>query len=416
MRRRQLALAALAALVIVASLVAASGCGTSVLLSTPLPPLSSVTLTPETDTLLVGEQRQFVAVAADTDSVAVPGASFSWTSSDANVFQVSRTGRVTAMGEGVALLVAAAGGKSDTATVVVFYQNGWYTQPSATSNDLNGVFFQPDGRAGVAVGDAGTVVRTVDAGRSWFNEASSTSFNLNDVWFTTAATGFAVGNGGTIMRTRNGGATWSRLTTVPASENLNGVCFADTSRGWAVGANGVIVRTTNGGASWTRSNPTSQQLQSVSFSDPLEGWAVGDGGVIVGTHDGGASWYVVQPSVTSLPLRSVWRTSATRAWAGGLQGANPFTVPTPDSLQWVLGTFGALNQVNSLQLRDGVTGYAVGTNGPGLVLKTVDGGASWQPQVANTAQALHDVWFVDTRRGWAVGATGRIVHTANGGN
>jgi photosystem II stability/assembly factor-like uncharacterized protein len=414
MRRRQLALAALAALV-TASLLAASGCGTSVLVVPVLPPLSSVTLTPETDTLLVGEQRQFVAAAADTDSVAVPGATFSWSSSDVSVFQVSRTGRVTAMGEGIARLVAAAGGKADTAIVVVLYQAGWYQQASATANDLNGVFFQPDGRFGVAVGDAGTVVRTVDAGRSWFNEPSSTAFNLNDVWFTTAETGFAVGNGGTVMRTRNGGATWTRLTGVPAAENLMGVCFADTSRGWAVGANGVIVRTTNGGASWTRSNPTAQQLNSVSFSDALEGWAVGDGGVILGTHDGGASWYIVQPSLTALPLRSVWRSSATRAWAGGAQGANPFTVATPDSLQWVLGTFGALNHVNGLQLPDGVTGYAVGTNGQGLVLKTPDGGTSWLPQVSNTAQTLHDVWFVDSRRGWAVGATGRIIHTANGG-
>jgi len=414
MCRRHPSLAAAAALVVV-PLLAAWGCGTTAVVSPVLPPLSSVTLTPEADTLLVGEQRQFVAVAADTDSVAVPGATFSWSSSDANVFQVSRSGRVTAIGEGVALLVAAAGGKADTATVVVLFQTGWYQQASSTASNLNGVFFQPDGRHGCAVGDGGVVVRTQDAGRTWFNEPSSTSFNLNDVWFTTAETGFAVGNAGTVMRTRNGGGSWSRLTSVPASENLRGVCFADSSHGWIVGANGVVLRTVDGGASWTRSSPSIQQLQSVSFSGLLDGWAVGDGGAILGTHDGGASWYVVQPSVTALPLRAVWRSSATAAWAGGSQGANPFTVATPDSLQWLLGSFGAINHVNGLQVPDGVTGYAVGTNGQGLVLKTVDAGATWLPQVSNTSQMLNDVWFVDSRRGWAVGATGRIIHTASGG-
>jgi len=413
MRRRLLTLAALAAMVI--ALLLAAGCGTTSTVNVPLPPLSSVTLTPETDTLVVGQQRQFVAVARDTDSVAVAGAAFVWTTSDPGVITVSRTGRVTAMGEGVALLVAAAGGFADTATVAVYLQPGWYVQPSGTTNDLNGVCFQPDGRSGVAVGDAGTIVRTTDAGVTWQARPSNTAFNLNDVWFTSAQTGFAVGHGGTVMRTRDGGSTWSRLLNVPASENLFGVCFADTSRGWVVGGSGTILRTGDGGATWTRRNPTAQVLRSVSFSDSLDGWSVGDAGVIVGTHDGGRSWYVVQPALTSQALRAVWRRSATRAWAGGQQGAFPFTVATPDSLQWTLGSLGALNEVHGLQMTDDLVGYAVGVNANGMVLRTLDGGATWSPQVSNNAQALLDVWFVDAQRGWAVGATGRILHTARGG-
>jgi len=413
MRRRLLTLAALAAMVI--ALLLAAGCGTTSVVNVPLPPLSSVTLTPETDTLVVGQQRQFVAVARDTDSVAVAGATFLWSTSDPGVITVSRTGRVTAMGEGVALLVAQAGGFADTAAVVVYLQPGWYVQPSGTTNDLNGVFFQPDGRHGVAVGDAGTIVRTTDAGVSWLARPSNTSFSLNDVWFTTSQTGFAVGHGGTVMRTRDGGATWTRLLNVPAAENLFGICFADSSRGWVVGGSGTILRTGDGGATWTRRNPTAQVLRSVSFADSLDGWAVGDAGTIAGTHDGGRSWYVVQPAVTSQTLRAVWRRSATRAWAGGMQGAFPFTVATPDSLQWTLGSFGALNEIHGLQMADDLVGYAVGVNANGLVLKTLDGGASWSPQVSNNAQALHDVWFVDGLRGWAVGATGRILHTSRGG-
>ncbi len=415
MRGRHLSLAALIALVSAASFTGCN-CGSSTILAPPLPPLSSVTLTPLSDTLVVGQDRQFVAVARDTNDVVVAGAAFDWSSSDAGVFTVSRSGRVTAMGEGVASLYAAAGGKSDTATVAVFVQNGWYVQPSGTINNLNGVFVQPDGRAGWAVGEAGTIVHTGNAGASWGAQASSTTFTLNDVWFTTGLTGFAVGHGGTVMRTRNSGASWTRLTNVAASENLHGVCFADTAHGWVVGANGAILRTANGGASWSKVNPTAQQLNSVSFSDTSNGWAVGEGGVIVGTHDGGRSWYVVQPSLTALPLRAVWRNSNTLAWAGGSQGANPFTISTPDSLAWVLGSFGATNFIEGLQMVDGSVGYAVGSNGQGLVLKTLSGGAVWSPQVSNSGLGLNDVWFVDALRGWAVGATGRILHTSKGGN
>jgi photosystem II stability/assembly factor-like uncharacterized protein len=218
------------------------------------------------------------------------------------------------------------------------------------------------------------------------------------------------------MRTRNGGTSWSRLLNVPASENLRGLWFSDSAHGWVVGVSGTILRTEDGGASWTRRNPTALQLNSVSFSGTLDGWAVGEGGVILGTHDGGDSWYIVQPSVTALSLRGVWRRTATRAWAGGAQGVMPFTAATADSLQWLLGTFGATNVVNDLQFLDDLTGYAVGTNGQGMVLKTLDGGATWGPQLANSVQTFHDVYFVDGLRGWAVGQVGRIIHTSRGGN
>ena len=203
-------------------------------------PLSSLVITPATDTLHLGEGRTFVAEARDTDSVVVSNPAITWTSSDTRVFTVSNSGHVTSQGEGVASLYASSGGQSDTSTVVVFVQPGWYVQESNTSNNLNGVFFQPNGRDGVAVGDAGTIVRTADAGATWAAQPSNTAFNLNDVWFTTANTGYAVGHGGTVMRTTNGGANWTRLLTVGASANLFGVWFADTQRGWAVGANGLI--------------------------------------------------------------------------------------------------------------------------------------------------------------------------------
>ena len=61
------------------------------------------------------------------------------------------------------------------------------------------------------------------------------------------------------------------------------------------------------------------------------------------------------------------------------------------------------------------TGYAVGVNANGLVLRSEDGGVSWSPQVSGTSVALEGVWFVDGLRGWAVGAGGRIIHTSKGG-
>jgi photosystem II stability/assembly factor-like uncharacterized protein len=413
MRRNRLALAALLA-ASCAAMFTGCNCGTHTV-APPLPPLSSVQVTPPLDTLVVGAQRQFTATAFDTNNVAVGGAAIEWTSTSANVATVNGAGLVHAVGEGVTQVIASAGGLSDTATVAVFFQPGWYTQPSSTTNSLWGVFFLPDGRNGWAVGDAGTIVHTTDAGASWAAQVSSTSFSLRAVWFTSAQVGYAAGFGGTVMRTQNGGASWTRINTLAASENFNDICFADSQHGWVVGANGVIARTTDGGTSWTKKFPTANELQGVSFPDTSNGWAVGQGGVIVGTRDGGRSWYVVQPSVTASALYSVWRRSDKEAWAGGAAGQNPVTVATPDSLQWTLGSFGALNTIHGIMMGSSLIGYAVGTNGQGLILKTVDGASNWGPQISNSAQDLNDVWFVDPLRGWAVGTGGRIVHTAKGG-
>src|SRR5262249_56510320 len=112
---------------------------------------------------------------------------------------------------------------------------------------------------------------------------------------------------------------------------------------------------------------------------------------------------------------AVQRRSLTNALALGAQGARPFTVSTPDSLQWQLANVGASNDMHGLVMVDDAVGYGVGSNGQGLVLKTEDGGTSWSLQLSSSVQPLRDVWFVDRLRGWAVGSAGRIVHTSKGG-
>ncbi len=400
-----------------ALLLAAAGCSSNTLAPPPpLPPLSRVEIAPVSDSLAVDGTRLFTATAYDTADIAVGGAGFAWSTTNAAVLTVSGTGLATARGEGVASVIAAAGGKSDTATVFVYTQPGWYAQASNTSRDLNGVFFQPDGRTGVAVGALGAVVRTTDAGETWTTVTSGTTNDLHDVWFTSSTTGWIAGDAGTVLRTGNGGASWSRVLNVGASENLRGVRFADASRGWFVGSGGVVVRTANGGTTWTRTHPTAATLNSVAFSDTSNGWAVGTGGVILGTHDGGRSWYVVQPAVTALALESVWRRSNTLAWGAGAAGARVSTQATADSLDWSAASFGASNDLRGIMFPTDAIGYAVGWNSGGIVLKTANGGATWSAQQSNSAQGLNAVFFVDALRGWAVGDAGRIVHTSKGGN
>ncbi len=403
---------------VVAALVLVAGCGTSTQpLVPPLQHLGHVTITPSADSLLVGGTRQFVAVAYDT-SGAVSSAAVSWSSLVPAVCSVSGSGLVTAQGEGVGLVVATAGDQADTATVYVTGATaGWIAQTSGTAQNLNGVFFLPDGRTGYAVGALGTLLITTDAGSTWSVGTSGTSEALQSVWFTSSATGWTAGANGTLMKTTNGGASWTRQTQLGVSTNLTCVRFVDANHGWVVGASGLVARTSDGGTTWTHTNLFGTALQSVSFVDASNGWVVGVNGKVLASHDGGASWFDVSLPISSQTLASVWATNGRVTCAVGTSGTIARSYRTADSLAWTSASTGANYTLNGVCMADSLLGWAVGGNsGTGTVLVTTNAGQTWTPQGAGSAQVLNGVYFCDRQRGWAVGNAGRIVHTTHAGN
>ena len=412
-------LAAFACALAAAALLAA-GCSGGGAHSIIVPPLSRVVISIGGDTLVVsdtlnvGLHLQFKANAYDLSGNPVAGLPFTWHSSVPAVFAVNRDGRVLGVGEGQALLIADISGVADTVGLLVLPGgSGWFAQTSNWTGALEDVYFDRDGRHGWAVGDGGAILATADAGVTWTREDSHTLFNLNAVWFTDADSGWAVGNSGMAVHTVDGGATWTPMPT-GASENLRDVFFAYPDTGWAVGNAGAILRTVNWGATWDKQNPTPSPLYAVSFAGTRNGWAVGDNGVILGTTDRGVTWSA-EPSVTSQSLRGVTRRSEFVAFAIGQQGVAPRTTNVLNVPTWELVNTGASNQLEDVFFTSDVTGFAVGFNGTGIVLRTDDAGLDWTSQPMPVSTTLHSVWFVDGLRGWAVGDGGRILHTGSGG-
>lgn len=402
--------------VLILGVLAAGGCDTSPTAPPgPTVPVSAVVISPAADTVAIGASLQFTAVVYDTAGNPTGGAPL-WKSGDVSVFTVNALGRVTGVGEGTADLIATAGGQADTAQVTVLPGGGWFLQASGTTASLHGVFFI--GSTGWAVGDAGTIVRTTDAGAHWSRvTATGTSFSLNGVWFTSLSEGWAVGQSGTVLRSTNGGVTWARLGNVGQGETLTDVHFATRDTGWVVGANGLVLRTFDRGASWNAFRvPTTFALNGVAFSGTRDGWAVGGGGVIAGTHDRGVTWFTV-PSLTSQPIKAVSRPEVDFAFAVGSQGVTPRTITTPDSVAWEMRNAGVMRQLEGVHYVTRSIGYAVGFDASlgGAVLRTDDGGLSWEAQASHTGSRLDDVYFIDELRGWAVGEGGTIIHTGRGG-
>src|SRR3989442_12841395 len=82
------------------------------------PSVATVSVTPGTLNLLIGQKGQFAATPRDEAGNALSGHAVSWTSLTPAVASVDGSGLVTALGVGAATITATSEGKSGTAAVV----------------------------------------------------------------------------------------------------------------------------------------------------------------------------------------------------------------------------------------------------------------------------------------------------------
>lgn len=82
-------------------------------------PVSSVVVTPDTATLVVGKSITLTAKTYDAASNELSGRDIDWSSSNEDVATVSSSGKVVALAPGAATITATSEGKSDNATITV---------------------------------------------------------------------------------------------------------------------------------------------------------------------------------------------------------------------------------------------------------------------------------------------------------
>ena len=313
----------------------------------------------------------------------------------------------------------------------------------------------------VAVGDFGTIVHTSNGGVDWTEIDVGLEDHFYSVEFSGANNGWISGGNGTLLVTSNGGTSWTAQAS-GTHLDLWDASFVSATEGWAAG-NFTIINTTTGGSSWTESRSKTTELptlHAIDFTDASHGWAVGNAGTIVSTADGGSSWLLLQHR-DDFWLNDVQFLSATEGWAVGGRGVEPFNALiqyTDDGgLTWteqtnwvgVVDTFDCstvdTSWINAIEMLDGTNGFAVGgrwtTATGGIVLRTTDGGGTWtalkvstdtvfkavtagddchagqnlDTVIVNRTSRLHGVSFVDANTGWAVGMSGIIVKTTDGG-
>lgn len=260
---------------------------------------------------------------------------------------------------------------------------------------------------------------TSDGGLTWEMQHSANGHNhqiLNDIFFIDEYKGWAVGKSGAIRHTADGGATDWEIQSGSSNYHLNDVFFSNSLKGWIVGENGTIIHTEDGGNNWNgQSISVNNNLNSTYFIDDSCGWVVGDDGIILYTENGGL-FYENQASGIDANLQSVVFVNDKKGWIAG-EKTLLYTYDGGDT--WAPDTSLALGSpitLHEIIFIDSLHGWIAGEGiYQGIIYHTNDGGENWVEQNSHCARSLYSIYCIDTVNGWAVGTTGTIIHTNNGG-
>ncbi len=234
------------------------------------------------------------------------------------------------------------------------------------SNQIFDLFATADGRAWLP-GKYASIQYTMNNGQSWEEQTPGAKNSLFDVEFD-GNVGFATGSEGSILRTTNAGAIWENIGVDPLETILAVSIFKEgnTRHIYAGTSTGKVIHSTNNGDDWEIIGQGLGQIRSI-VARSTQAIIVGTENDIDYTSNGGQNWSSV-------------------AVAGNIVSEIVF---------------------------DGNTGYAAIHDG--RILKSVNGGSSWNPTLQRDTYRFSGVHFNNALEGWAVAELKDSVWTTQNG-
>lgn len=275
-----------------------------------------------------------------------------------------------------------------------------------------------DDNIGWIVGQAATIQRTTDGGKTWTSQGGDVYMTddcrethgedeecalapLFAISAVDAMTAYAIGDRSTVATTKDGGESWQSYTlkndelegmdlnSLLAFEDpvLYDIHFFDAQTGFVVGEFGKIFQTTDGGESWQEKQATLvgdlyfdvMELPTffdIEFLDRNRGFAVGLDGRVAATTDGGESWDWAEHGVEGFdsPFYSSEILPNGNVWVVGASGQ---VLQGDANGKFRQGSFGTQvnNWIRAVRFYDNKNGWVIG--GFGFIMNTTDGGETW---------------------------------------
>jgi photosystem II stability/assembly factor-like uncharacterized protein len=252
--------------------------------------------------------------------------------------------------------------------------------------------------------------RTQDGGKTW-RALPHVLVNPYDLDFIDSSHGWSIvglgaaagSEGVEIYRTSDGGTTWQLVSvtigpngqsspgSLPFGCNKAALGFLNASVGWApgecAGGKPFFYVTRDGGKTWRQVNlPLPAAIASgcncntsaPMFTSTRDGsfLLTGQAAVVYVTHDSGGSW-----SARSVPAASAGGldfVNGNTGWVVDYAGGTVYFTSDGGSRWTAISTIPAATNVPQLDFVDQATGYALRGPGKPPLLKTTDGGHTWQ--------------------------------------
>lgn len=264
-----------------------------------------------------------------------------------------------------------------------------------------------------------------NARADWVKRESSSLAWFYDVYFLNEDKGWIAGSGGTLLATVDGGKTWKQVGNFTA-DSIREVYFTDEKNGWLLcerdvyslgsAAASYLLKTFDGGAKWERvefGGDRRHRIAKIFFNNRGVGTAIGESGAYFTLQNDKKTWKKMPSPVRYLLTGGVFNDDA----QGVIIGAGGTILFTEDAgLTWNKSDVprDANTKLNAVFFVNQKSGWTVGTQGK--IYQTFNGGKGWRAQNSKTSKNLTDVFFRNTAQGWAVGEEGLILHTTTAGN
>lgn len=207
--------------------------------------------------------------------------------------------------------------------------------------------------------------------------------------------------------------------------DLVAVYFTSNERGFVAGDGGFLSQTTNGGRSWTKQSiATTEDINEIYFRSENNGYVVA-GRKMFATDDGGRGWREIKiydpkdfrggtPEFLSVRFADKKRGLIIGSLVNKDVVVDSLVMRTDDGGEtWQRIVVPSKLELYHLDFVSSARGWIVGDKG--LILATYDGGVNWQIQDSGTFKSLYNVDFRDSSEGYAVGSKGTILRTEDGG-
>lgn len=223
-------------------------------------------------------------------------------------------------------------------------------------------------------------------------------------------------------------AVYSQWKITPSSTkgDLVAVYFTSALHGWVAGDNGYLASTIDGGRTWSKHDlNTTDDINEIYFRNEENGYLVAGRTMFI-TRDAGRTWQETKlykpgdfrngtPEFLSIRFADRKRGLIVGSILNrGDAVVDSLVMRTEDGGEtWQRIVVPSKKELFHLDFNGSTHAWIVGDEG--MILASIDGGLTWRSQSSGTKMPLYNVDFRDDYEGYAVGKSGTILRSETGG-